>query len=126
MEQEREVLDMWTEHIGATSWTASDYAVDEAIKWEGSSELLIECLPFESSPSRQPDSVGVSSLEQPVLKEVQHVDFLGVDKFDFVYHPSIIKFVNCLELDLVLREHSEMRPFLRRTRQLLYSKYLFL
>lgn len=58
--------------------------------------------------------------------EVELVDFLGVDNFNLVYHPYIVDIVNSLKINLVWTTHLVELMFLKRIRQLLYSKYLFL
>ncbi|KAI8552713.1 hypothetical protein RHMOL_Rhmol06G0288100 [Rhododendron molle] len=72
------------------------------------------------------------NLEDEVLVEesqsmvVEHIDFLGVDDYDFVYLPSITNYVHCSKINLVPQEHLEALQFLKTTRQKFYSKYLFL
>jgi hypothetical protein len=65
-------------------------------------------------------------VEESKSTVVEHIDFLGVDDYDFVYLPSITNYVHNSKINLVSREHLEALQFLKTTRQLLYSKYLFL
>lgn len=66
-----------------------------------------------------------SPLSQEFLK-VELIDFLGVDEFDLVYHPYIVDFVNTLKIDLVWNMHLVELKFIKRIRQMRYSKYLIL
>lgn len=60
------------------------------------------------------------------LPIIEVIDFIGVDDFLVVYHPYIVDFVNNLKIDFVWAMHLVELKFLKRIRQLLYSKYFFL
>ncbi|XP_058202629.1 uncharacterized protein LOC131317066 [Rhododendron vialii] len=67
--------------------------------------------------------------ESPLSQEflnVELIDFFGVDKFNLVYHPYLVDFVNALKIDLVWAIHLVVFKCLKRIRQMCYSKYLIL
>ncbi|KAG5548965.1 hypothetical protein RHGRI_014365 [Rhododendron griersonianum] len=90
-----------------------------------------ESLIFGNQDFVEEELVEKPNLAEEVLVEeskstvVEHIDFLGVDDYDFVYLLSIANYVHSSKINLVSREHLEALQFLK-TRRLLYSKYLFL
>ncbi|KAI8525797.1 hypothetical protein RHMOL_Rhmol13G0258100 [Rhododendron molle] len=66
------------------------------------------------------------TLENSNLVGVEQIDFLGVNDFDFLYRAYMVDFVNNLKINLIWLMPLVDFKFMKRIRQLLYSKYLFL
>ncbi|KAG5541255.1 hypothetical protein RHGRI_021185 [Rhododendron griersonianum] len=91
-----------------------------------------ESLLFGDQDFVEEELVEKPNLAEEVLVEeskstvMEHIDFLGVDDYDFVSLPSIANYVHSSKINLVSLVHFEAFKFLNKTWRLLYSKYLFL